>query len=165
MNVQVERSNLMKKLYTALTLGNRGYTLIELLVVLIIIGIVTSAVVVKVVGPANQIEASQSTSSAEISAEASDDASSEDTAQEQTIPEGLLPQVEDMADRMEFQIIQTALDTMMIRLKLTSIKETQSTTDMSSFPGENPLYPRYLRNQTTKCRYSCDSTGQITQSK
>jgi prepilin-type N-terminal cleavage/methylation domain-containing protein len=155
----------MKALFTALVCGNKGNTLVEIVVVLAIIGVMTSAVLYKVVGPTNQIEASQSSVPVEDSTNTSAEDASEDPAPEITVPEGLLPQVEDMADRMEFQIIQTALDTMMIRLKLAGVKETQSTTDMTSFPRENPLYPRYLRNQATKCRYSCDSTGQITQSK
>jgi|WetSurMetagenome_2_1015567.scaffolds.fasta_scaffold361490_1 prepilin-type N-terminal cleavage/methylation domain-containing protein len=151
----------MKALHIALGSQNKGNTLVELIVVIAIIGLMTSAIVIKVVGQDSKIEASQPTLATENSAAIASDVN--DLAQD--VPEELLPQVEAMADKLEFQIVQTALDTMMLRQQMTSVNETGETSDMSVFPRENPLYPRYFRNQTTRRRYSCDSTGQISQIK
>ncbi len=150
----------MKILFATLVSRNKGYTLVEFLVVMAIVAFITSAIVLNIFGWPNPIQASQTSTSADAS-----EIIPGDDASQQDIPEGLLPDVESIADKTEFQIIQTALDIMMIRTRLTGVKETQLTRNMSEFPLDNPLYPGFLRNKTTRCRYSCDSSGQIIQSK
>jgi len=65
--------------------------------------------------------------------------------------------------KAELVTIQTAMDTMMAKLGLTSVAATSATSNMASFPTGNPLYPNYLRTQTSKGTYSCDSSGLVTQ--
>jgi hypothetical protein len=65
------------------------------------------------------------------------------------------------ADQMELKVLQTAMDTMMIGKGLKEVRATRATDDMSSFPTGTPLYPEYLRDQTSHKRYTCDITGQI----
>jgi prepilin-type N-terminal cleavage/methylation domain-containing protein len=144
----------VKALFKALGRNSPGFTLVELIICVAIIGMLASAVIINVAGPA---EASQSSSGAETDPL--------DSLAEPTDIEGLQAEVEIMAEQMEFQIVQTALDTMMIRNQLTRVQKTQFTGDMAAFPADNPLYPRYLRKQNTKCLYSCDSTGMVTQQK
>jgi type IV pilus assembly protein PilA len=67
------------------------------------------------------------------------------------------------AAKTELITIQTALDTMMARLRLSSVTATAATANMSSFPTGNPLYPDYLRTPQTKGTYSCSTTGLVTQ--
>ena len=55
------------------------------------------------------------------------------------------------------------MDTMMARLRLSSVTATAATANMSSFPTGNPLYPDYLRTPVTKGAYSCSTTGLVTQ--
>ncbi|MFH1647792.1 MAG: prepilin-type N-terminal cleavage/methylation domain-containing protein [Chloroflexota bacterium] len=82
----------------------------------------------------------------------------------------ILPNVTGLADegqteaaKAELVTVQTAMDTMMAKSALTSVTATAATSDMSSFPTGNALYPNYLRMQTTKGTYSCSTTGLITQ--
>ena len=73
----------------------------------------------------------------------------------------------------EQQIIQSAMDAMMVSKGLTKVTAVVSyTRDMSAFPdATNALYnptpsdpnPSFLRLQTTKCRYICDQYGKVTQ--
>jgi len=43
-------------------------------------------------------------------------------------------------------------------------KVNNATNDMSKFPKKaNPLYPNYLRTETTKGEYTCDETGLVAQ--
>jgi prepilin-type N-terminal cleavage/methylation domain-containing protein len=144
----------VKALGRVLRGSRNGFTLVELIVAIAIIGTITGIILVRFVGDAGNVEASQSLVT-----------DSQGSPLSQTDLAGLQPEIEAMANRMEFQIIQTAMDTMMIRLGITRVEETGETSDMSSFPGNLPLYPRYLRNQFTKCRYSCDSSGMISQVK
>ena len=67
------------------------------------------------------------------------------------------------AAKAELVTVQTALDTMMARLRLSSVSATAATANMSSFPTGNPLYPDYLRTAATKGTYSCSTTGLVTQ--
>lgn len=86
------------------------------------------------------------------------------------LPAVVLPNVIGLADsgqtesnKAELVTIQTAMDTMMAKLHLTSVTATAATNDMSAFPTGNPLYPNYLRTQTTKNNYSCSVTGLVSQ--
>lgn len=82
----------------------------------------------------------------------------------------VLPNVIGLADegqaesaKAELVTIQTAMDTMMAKLHLTSVAATAATANMSSFPTSNALYPDYLRTANTKGTYSCSTTGLVTQ--
>ena len=82
----------------------------------------------------------------------------------------VLPNVTGLADegqteaaQAELVTVQTAMDTMMAKNALTSVTATSATSNMSSFPTGNALYPNYLRTATTKGTYSCSTTGLVTQ--
>jgi type IV pilus assembly protein PilA len=63
----------------------------------------------------------------------------------------------------ELNNVQTAMDIMMIKAKITSVTLTAATSDMSAFPTGNVLYPNYIRQATTHGTYSCSTTGLVTQ--
>jgi prepilin-type N-terminal cleavage/methylation domain-containing protein len=67
----------------------------------------------------------------------------------------------------ELSILQTSMDAMMAKASLTAVNATSATTNMAAFPldagASNYLYPNFLRKQTTKGTYSCDITGNVTQ--
>lgn len=65
--------------------------------------------------------------------------------------------------KAELVTIQTAMDTMMAKLHITSVNATAATNDMSTFPTGSVLFPNYLRTTTTKGTYSCSTTGLVTQ--
>ena len=67
------------------------------------------------------------------------------------------------AAKTELITVQTAVDTMMARLRLSSVTATAATANMSLFPTGHPLYPDYLRTAGTKGTYSCSTTGLVTQ--
>jgi type IV pilus assembly protein PilA len=68
------------------------------------------------------------------------------------------------AAKTELVTIQTAIDTMMARQKISSVNATSTaTTDMSIFPTGDPLYPNYLRTAATKGTYTCSATGMVAQ--
>ncbi|HJX14006.1 MAG TPA: prepilin-type N-terminal cleavage/methylation domain-containing protein [Dehalococcoidales bacterium] len=82
----------------------------------------------------------------------------------------VLPNVTGLADegqteaaKAELVTVQTAMDTMMAKNALTSVTATAATSNMTSFPTGNALYPNYLRTQTTKGTYSSSTTGLVTQ--
>lgn len=82
----------------------------------------------------------------------------------------VLPNVVGLADegqveaaKAEWVTVQTAVDTMMAKLHITSVTATGATSNMSSFPAGSPLYPNYLRTANTQGTYSCDVTGLVTQ--
>ncbi|MCX8126032.1 MAG: prepilin-type N-terminal cleavage/methylation domain-containing protein [Dehalococcoidia bacterium] len=78
---------------------------------------------------------------------------------------GLVGSGQAEAAKAELNQVQTAMDIMMIKKKLTSVTAvTTPTNDMSKFPDTtNPLYPDYLRTATTKGTYTCTSSGQVSQ--
>ncbi|OGO32511.1 MAG: hypothetical protein A2Z29_06855 [Chloroflexi bacterium RBG_16_56_11] len=76
---------------------------------------------------------------------------------------GLTGEGKTEAAKAELVTIQTAMDTMMAKNSLTSVTATGATSNMSLFPTGNPLYPNYLRTETTKGTYSCSTTGLIQQ--
>jgi type IV pilus assembly protein PilA len=67
------------------------------------------------------------------------------------------------AAKAELVTVQTAMDTMMAKTHITTVTATSATSNMSSFPTGNVLYPTYLRTANTKGTYSCDTTGLVTQ--
>ncbi len=67
------------------------------------------------------------------------------------------------AAKAELVIVQTAMDTMMTKAGITSVNVTAATNNMAAFPTGNPLYPDYMRLQTTKGTYSCLATGLVAQ--
>lgn len=76
---------------------------------------------------------------------------------------GLVGTGEDEGAKAEFVTIQTAMDTMMAKEGLTSVPATGATNNMAAFPTGHPLYPNYLRTQTSTGTYSCDGTGLVLQ--
>ena len=76
---------------------------------------------------------------------------------------GLAGEGQTEAAAAELVTIQTAMDTMMAKTAQTSVTATAATSNMSSFPTGNALYPTYLRTATTHGTYSCDTTGLVTQ--
>ena len=76
---------------------------------------------------------------------------------------GLVGEGETEAAKAELVTVQTAMDTMMAKNSLSSMTATSATSNMSSFPTGNALYPDYLRTATTKGTYSCSTTGLVTQ--
>ena len=82
----------------------------------------------------------------------------------------VLPNVIGLADegqveaaKAELVTIQTAMDIMMAKNHITSVTPSGPSSNMSSFPTGNGLYPSYLRTATTVGTYSCDATGLVTQ--
>jgi len=77
---------------------------------------------------------------------------------------GLIGSGKTEASNAETSLIQTAMDTMMAKLGLSTVTAvTTATSNMASFPdGTNPLYPNYLRSNTTKNTYTCTISGQVT---
>jgi len=67
------------------------------------------------------------------------------------------------AAKAELVTVQTAMDTMMAKTHITTVTATAATSNMSSFPTSNGLYPDYLRTPITKGTYSCDTTGLVIQ--
>ena len=76
---------------------------------------------------------------------------------------GLAGEGQDEAAKAELVTVQTAMDTMMAKLHLTSVTATAATSSMSAFPTGHALYPDYLRTATTQGTYSCTATGLVTQ--
>ncbi len=76
---------------------------------------------------------------------------------------GLVGEGETEAAKAELVTVQTAMDTMMAKTRISSVTATLATSDMSGFPSGNALYPNYLRTKTTKGTYSCSTTGNVTQ--
>src|SRR4030043_1849181 len=82
----------------------------------------------------------------------------------------VLPNVIGLADegqveaaKAEWVTVQTAMDTMMAKNHITTVTVTGATSNMSSFPTGNGLFPTYLRTANTKGVYSCDGTGLVVQ--
>jgi type IV pilus assembly protein PilA len=76
---------------------------------------------------------------------------------------GLVGSGQTEAAATELANVQSAMDTMMAKLRLTSVNATATTSNMSAFPTGSALYPNYLRQATTKGTYSCGTTGLVTQ--
>jgi type IV pilus assembly protein PilA len=78
---------------------------------------------------------------------------------------GLAGSGEPEAARAELVTVQTAMDTMMVKAGLSSVKAVVSATNnMAAFPDTiHPLYPDYLRSSNTKGTYLCTSSGIVTQ--
>ena len=64
----------------------------------------------------------------------------------------------------EWDIVQTAMDSMMVDKGLTSVTAVATATSaMASFPdATNHLYPNYLRKDPTKGTYTCTADGKVT---
>ena len=76
---------------------------------------------------------------------------------------GLANTGQDEAAKAEKVTVQTAMDTMMAKLHITTVAVTAATANMTAFPTGHVLYPDYLRTANTKGTYSCDVTGLVTQ--
>ncbi|OGN95834.1 MAG: hypothetical protein A2Y89_01905 [Chloroflexi bacterium RBG_13_51_18] len=76
---------------------------------------------------------------------------------------GLADEGQVEASKAELVTVQTAMDTMMAKNHITTVTVTSGTSNMSSFPTGNGLFPTYLRTANTKGVYSCDGTGLVVQ--
>jgi prepilin-type N-terminal cleavage/methylation domain-containing protein len=134
--------------------SEKGYTIIELLIVIAVLGCISSAVILNAGGIVGQAEAApENTPTAQLISEGNNNSQSDWTK--------LTASTDAAASQMELRIVQTAMDIMMIHENLHQVRPTAATNDMLAFPGENALYPQYLRDSQTRFRYSCDATGQI----
>lgn len=75
---------------------------------------------------------------------------------------GLIDYGHDQATDAELSIVQTAMDSMMAKLSLSTVTPTSNMTNMAAFPSDHPLYPDYLRFTSTHGSYSCNGTGFVT---
>jgi len=121
--------------------NQRGFTLIELLVVISILGILAAVVTMSMVG-VTRLAQQRAADAEKATVQAAIDA----MANEQLVPS----------------------DQVCVR--------SPTTNDMNTFPASPdasppptpagkavPLYPRYLRSQTTHGTYTCDASGVVTQ--
>ena len=76
---------------------------------------------------------------------------------------GIVDEGETEAASAELAIVQTAMDVMMTKNSLSAVTVTAGTTDMSTFPTGNVLYPDYMRSGNTTGTYSCTATGLVNQ--
>ena len=79
---------------------------------------------------------------------------------------GLLGSSQGTAASAEKVIVQTAVDAKMAHLNMaTTTAIGTETNDMSTASGGFALYPDYMRSSQTKGKYTCDTKGQVTQTK
>jgi len=78
---------------------------------------------------------------------------------------GLVGSGKPEAAKAELVTVQSAMDTMMAKLGLTTVTAVSSaTSNMASFPdATHPLSPNYLRSATTVGTYTCTTSGLVTQ--
>lgn len=76
------------------------------------------------------------------------------------------------ANNTEAQTLQAAVDLLIADRALTNLTTIASVADTSDFAavdfdsslaGVQPLFPQYLRQNPTKCEYTWDVEGQVTQ--
>jgi prepilin-type N-terminal cleavage/methylation domain-containing protein len=149
-----------------------GFTLVETLISVAITGIISSLVVTSIFTP-NQTSASEQSIQSNYSSRIETGGSLSQSninlntvTQDNSTPD--LTEVQKQAEvssrKMELRIVQTAVDLMMISGGLHIIQETPVTSDMSVFPAGNPVYPRFVRESATEYYYSCNLSGEVTQS-
>ena len=77
-----------------------------------------------------------------------------------------LPHDHEISGTFEMEIVQTAMDSMMVDRKVTSVTasahSTNSWIDNPTGTGTSPLYPTYLRVSNTTWFYCWDSSGNVT---
>ncbi len=77
---------------------------------------------------------------------------------------GLIGTGKPEAAKAELAAVQTAMDNMLESTGLTQVTAvTTPTNDMSQFPKEHPLFRDFLATQTTTGKYTCTSSGVVTQ--
>ena len=76
---------------------------------------------------------------------------------------GIIDEGETEAAAAELALVQTSMDVMMARASTSAVTLTAATSDMSTFPTGNVLYPSYMRTGNTTGTYSCTTTGLVTQ--
>jgi prepilin-type N-terminal cleavage/methylation domain-containing protein len=144
----------------------KGFTLIETVVYAAILGGLAAILLVSISGPTKNMAAGEipAANIAEIDTwnDASPNEALDNLSDDSEIDwEKVQSDAEQAAEKMESRVIQTAMDTMMIREGLSEVQATSATEDMTAFPEGSPLYPVYLRDRQTRYQYSCDTTGQV----
>ena len=145
----------------------KGKTLIEAVVVLAIFGVISLGVTMILSEPFNKVEAGQMNARNVP----------ENPGLQDSSPDGVLTELQTdltnvdweqvqaeanlTSSKTELRIIQTAVDTMMIREGLIEVQDTPATNNMAEFPEGSVLYPKYLRDENTRIRFTCDKTGQV----
>jgi hypothetical protein len=153
----------LKRLFEA----QKGFTIIETVAIIAIFGVLAAAVLLNLAGPPKNVEAGQLPSETNpqnsISRSTNLKVVLEDLPVEDPSVDWQQAQTEadQAARKMELRVVQTAVDTMMIKEGLPAVIATNSTHDMTAFPSGSPLYPQYLRDETTGYNYTCDKTGQV----
>lgn len=133
--------------------ANKGFSIVEILISVAIICAAITTIAVK------SIDFPERSENGSITLESNSDLTE--------IYESDMIQIQEeselIARQTELRIIQTAMDTMMIRKQLDTVSKSFYSSDMSNFPKDNGLYPEYLRINETKYEYSCNENGQISQ--
>jgi prepilin-type N-terminal cleavage/methylation domain-containing protein len=163
----------MKVLYRLMKSRKHGFVLAELIIAVAILGTISSAVIMTLYGANTAAKSNQSEPQQETAP-----VGTTEVLTDSTVPDIVLTNIEEPADtqtiqdeaneagaEIELKIIQTAMDTMMVHKGMQTVTETAATDDMTAFPAEAPLYPKYLRGQHSTFKYSCDGTGQVVQVK
>jgi hypothetical protein len=141
-----------------------GLSTVGLIVTMGIIGVLSAGVVTVVCGSTKTASDQPETISIEAPAENSSLLTSlpgYDPIESQADLTLLQAETDISARQMELNIIQTAVDIMMIQQHLHTLNSTAKTNDMTVFPAQQPLYPRYLRSPHAQYYYSCDSSGEV----
>lgn len=151
-----------------LSIRTSGFTVIEIIFSVAISGILAASVVTTVFGHTQAVEAENANTSSEGNQkvnllESSLTSSLNAVSLDYTDSSDLKTQAEFASAQTELKIVQTAMDMMMINSGLKTVAPTLATSDMSSFPMYNPLYPQFLREQHSQWSYQCNSKGEVSQ--
>ena len=145
----------------------KGFSIIETVMVIAIFGVLAATMLINLTGPANIVQAGKIPTGGVPERGGLKDVNLDTAFNDlQTDNPGIdWPQARiaanQVARKMELKVVQTAVDTLMIKDDLSDVGVTAATDDMTAFPSGSPLYPRYLRDQTTGNKYTCDKTGQV----
>ena len=157
----------MKKFSGLVLSSQKGFTILETVFVVAIFGVLAAVVLITLTGPAKNVEAGQIPTGGIPEINGLQDAEETSTLDALDSDNATIDwqQVQSTANqaaaKMELKVVQTAVDTMMIKEGLAKVQKTSATDDMTDFPQGSPLYPLYLRDETTNNRYTCDETGQV----
>jgi hypothetical protein len=157
----------LKRIFNHLKSKSKGFKPIETVMVIAIFVLLAAIILIKLTGPAISVQAGQLPIGNIPERGGLQDVNLDSAFKDlQSTNPGIDWQQVQMAAnqaacKMELKVLQTAVDTMMIKEGLSDVQATSGTNDMTAFPSGTPLYPRYLRDETTSNKYCCDKTGQV----